>query len=636
MKYAFLAVLYNTPKEQVEKLKKEIRSLNFPSCKVFLTDNSLVNKGLAAAMNRLLKKVKSYNPDVYVFINTDLSIKSLSKENFEESAKHFDLWGFAMKQDGRTYYGGELDRWRMSGALLEKKPKYRFIESIFVPGPVICAKKKVVEAVGEWDERFFLYYEDVDYCLRAKKAGFKVGVDTHGVYSHFEVSKNDSNKRRHLITSRLKFLLKHGSVKQKLYELIRLPKTLIENRPFVINFLTLNSSSFFNKLLNFVLFIFLVKYLSVENYGIYTLVWAHIALLQPFLDFGTTSYGLLYLPGRSTKDLSSLFSLRLILASVVFTLTLILANFLGYQQSVFTYIFLTSFTLFTNAVSGSLLIYASLKERLIIPSLLSIGFNLVLITSLITNLIFNQSLSTLFVLVFIFYNIYTLINFIYLKASVKNLKFTVDPRAWFKILRRSLIFLMISLFAGLYFKLDVFLLNFLKGPKEVGVYSAGYKFLEAFLFLAASYNIISTPVMSRLRKEAVSNLVLKIKKDILYLFTLGISVTVAFFVLSPYLLPLLFRKEYVDAIPVLRIVIWGLPFILVTSVFFNSLYVLGKAKIVMWLFILQTIFNVTLNILFIPQYSYIASSYITIIGEVLNTLITSVFVYKTLTDENIS
>ena len=34
--------------------------------------------------------------------------------------------------------------------------------------------KTVIEKVGKWDDRFFLYGEDVDYCYRIKQAGYKI------------------------------------------------------------------------------------------------------------------------------------------------------------------------------------------------------------------------------------------------------------------------------------------------------------------------------------------------------------------------------------------------------------------------------------------------------------------------------
>lgn len=44
----------------------------------------------------------------------------------------------------------------------------------WVTGAFLVIDRKVIEDVGELDEHFFMYYEEVDLCLRAKKSGWKV------------------------------------------------------------------------------------------------------------------------------------------------------------------------------------------------------------------------------------------------------------------------------------------------------------------------------------------------------------------------------------------------------------------------------------------------------------------------------
>jgi N-acetylglucosaminyl-diphospho-decaprenol L-rhamnosyltransferase len=44
----------------------------------------------------------------------------------------------------------------------------------WVPGSYYLVRKKVIEEVGLFDPRFFLYYEEVDHCLAAKRAGWEV------------------------------------------------------------------------------------------------------------------------------------------------------------------------------------------------------------------------------------------------------------------------------------------------------------------------------------------------------------------------------------------------------------------------------------------------------------------------------
>lgn len=47
-------------------------------------------------------------------------------------------------------------------------------ETAFVTGCSMMVRSRVFETVGVLDDRYFLYLEDLDYCLRAKHAGFKI------------------------------------------------------------------------------------------------------------------------------------------------------------------------------------------------------------------------------------------------------------------------------------------------------------------------------------------------------------------------------------------------------------------------------------------------------------------------------
>ena len=38
----------------------------------------------------------------------------------------------------------------------------------------MLVKKEVFEKIGMFDEKYFLYLEDMDFCVRAKKAGFGI------------------------------------------------------------------------------------------------------------------------------------------------------------------------------------------------------------------------------------------------------------------------------------------------------------------------------------------------------------------------------------------------------------------------------------------------------------------------------
>jgi GT2 family glycosyltransferase len=47
-------------------------------------------------------------------------------------------------------------------------------ECDWVPGCYYLVRKEVIDQVGLFDPRYFLYYEEIDHCFAAKKAGWKV------------------------------------------------------------------------------------------------------------------------------------------------------------------------------------------------------------------------------------------------------------------------------------------------------------------------------------------------------------------------------------------------------------------------------------------------------------------------------
>jgi hypothetical protein len=64
----------------------------------------------------------------------------------------------------------------------------------WVPGCYYLVRKAVLDQVGLFDPRFFLYYEEVDHCRRARQAGWNVTyfADTEVVHIGGESSKSDT------------------------------------------------------------------------------------------------------------------------------------------------------------------------------------------------------------------------------------------------------------------------------------------------------------------------------------------------------------------------------------------------------------------------------------------------------------
>jgi len=70
-------------------------------------------------------------------------------------------------QRGRTWMVGLNER---DTGQFGQEPR----EVAFVTGCALLAKRAVLEQAGMLDERFFAYYEETEWCVRAQRAGFKI------------------------------------------------------------------------------------------------------------------------------------------------------------------------------------------------------------------------------------------------------------------------------------------------------------------------------------------------------------------------------------------------------------------------------------------------------------------------------
>jgi GT2 family glycosyltransferase len=91
-----------------------------------------------------------------------------------------------------------------------EKLKENNISSDFISGCAMLIRAEVFKKIGLLDEDFFLYWEDADFSVRAKRAGFGLLVVADSHIRHFEKSEeNRKNKIYWLVLSGLLFFQKN-------------------------------------------------------------------------------------------------------------------------------------------------------------------------------------------------------------------------------------------------------------------------------------------------------------------------------------------------------------------------------------------------------------------------------------------
>ncbi len=89
----------------------------------------------------------------------------------------------------------------------------------YVIGAAMAIRREVVESIGLFDERFFLYFEDVDYCRRTRSAGFRVIYAPSAHLVHLEsptTQKGSAFYFGQMHAGRWRYLLKYYTVEELL------------------------------------------------------------------------------------------------------------------------------------------------------------------------------------------------------------------------------------------------------------------------------------------------------------------------------------------------------------------------------------------------------------------------------------
>jgi GT2 family glycosyltransferase len=97
----------------------------------------------------------------------------------------------------------------------------RFVD--YVSGALMVMRRDLFESVGSFDDIYFMYSEEVDLCLRIKKAGYHVEYYPKVEAIHLGGASSNINNQEiniHLYLSRLKFRLKYYGIYPTLFQVL--------------------------------------------------------------------------------------------------------------------------------------------------------------------------------------------------------------------------------------------------------------------------------------------------------------------------------------------------------------------------------------------------------------------------------
>lgn len=168
----------------------EIRK-QFPHISVLETGSNL---GYAGGNNHGIQEALKYNVDGVLLLNNDTLVEPGFIEAFIHSCKTHPEVGIWGGYPLRFHSPGHLDH--LGGIWNSEKADFDLIglnaprgfqtdlPLDYVCGCSIFIRREVFEKIGLLEPKFFLFWEEADFAMHAKKVGFKIGICKQAVLHH--------------------------------------------------------------------------------------------------------------------------------------------------------------------------------------------------------------------------------------------------------------------------------------------------------------------------------------------------------------------------------------------------------------------------------------------------------------------
>ena len=192
-------IVYYQDQESLSNLLDSLQSQSLKPTAVFIADNNsnqspalgnfsfpvtitklTENRGFAAGANTAIRNAIKDDFEYLMLLSQDVLLSSDSAEkliNQQLITKGITFPTMINRNTNKVFSkGGVVNKFWGSISLSTNKS---LSDPDWADGSCLFFSKEVFEKVNGLFEKFFMYFEDVDFCLRAKKSGFSINhVDT--------------------------------------------------------------------------------------------------------------------------------------------------------------------------------------------------------------------------------------------------------------------------------------------------------------------------------------------------------------------------------------------------------------------------------------------------------------------------
>jgi O-antigen/teichoic acid export membrane protein len=372
--------------------------------------------------------------------------------------------------------------------------------------------------------------------------------------------------------------------------------------------------------LSVVLGIFIARYLGVVGLGKYSFAYTFVFFFSIFLDIGYNTLLIREVSRdklKADKYVSNLLSFRAIFGFIVFGFIFVTINLMDYPSEMKNLVYLFAVYIILESFASVYKVTFRAFEKMEYESVITISANILRVTLALCVIFLGYGLLAIG-LVFIFSSIFDLLfsTFICERKFVKSR--TEFDLSFFKgTIQLALPLVMVSVFANIFIKADTIMLSLLKGDAVVGWYNAAYNLVLSLRIIPQLLVSAILPTLSFYYISKKTSLKYIYEKYFRYLFILGLPAAMGTMLLSNKIILFFYESHFTNSIIILQILSWDILLIFLYTILGAFLISIDKQNQMAIAVLITAIVNVSLNIILIPNFSYVGAAIATVVCETI-------------------
>jgi len=380
----------------------------------------------------------------------------------------------------------------------------------------------------------------------------------------------------------------------------------------------LMAGSFARSMVMVVFTIYIIRVISVQDFGIYSTVLAFSAITTAFVNFGLDTY----LTREASRErevfiplLKTVTKARFLLFALSEVLLYALLKVLGYPEEVVLLTLVFAFDPLLCFLLDSIYSILYIEGRTHPVALAEFGKRALLLIFVL----FTARRGLLWIVVSYIVADVIVLAFLYLdyRKLVRDLPrgSSVPLR---EVLRKSLPFSLQTLTGLFFWNVDTMMVSKLLGAVATGFYNVGATIFKAIYFIPQSFGSVLFPKMSEAHHEgSLERLRGPILESTKSLLLIAVGIVLYSQTSLPYYIPLLFGDKYAPAMrlmgPMSLIVLFYFPAFIGQSL----LMAIGREKEAVNTLVFANIANFALNLIFIRLFGLLGAVYGTVVSQAL-------------------